>query len=153
MRARTLLPDGDTTEEASAWGPDETLVRAFIDEAWNQGDFRNLSAQLAPEVTLYFGGRDIPLRIEDMIAFVQRFRNAFADFRWTVDEAISERGTVAMRTTFSGTMTGPLDGHPPTGRSMKVSFQLFSHVRSGRIRELWEDYDVAGMRRQLGLDA
>ena len=61
-------------------------------------------------------------------------------------------GAVAMRTTFSGAMTGPFDGHPPTGRSMKVAFQLFGHVRNGRLCELWEEYDVAGMRRQLGID-
>jgi steroid delta-isomerase-like uncharacterized protein len=134
-----------------AWGADEAVVRAFIGEAWNKGDFRNLSTQLAPVVTLHFGGRDIPLQVEDMIAFVQRFRNAFADFRWTVDEAVSQGGTVAMRTTFSGTMTGPFDGHLPNGKSMKVSFQLFGHIRDGRIYELWEEYDVAGMRRQLGI--
>jgi steroid delta-isomerase-like uncharacterized protein len=143
---------GISAGDRSGWGPEEALVRAFIDETWNQGDFRNLSAQLAPVVTLHFGGRDIPLRIEDMIAFVQRFRTAFADFSWTVDEAVAQGGTVAMRTTFSGTMTGPFDGHAPNGRSMKVSFQLFGHVRDGRIRELWEEYDVAGMRRQLGID-
>ena len=139
--------------DPSGWGPEETVLRAFIDESWNRGDFRNLPAQLAPVVTLHFGGRDIPLGVEDMIGFGQRFRNAFADFRWTVDEALSHGGTVAMRTTFSGTMTGAFDGHPPNGRSMKVSFQLFGHVRDGRIRELWEEYDVAGMRRQLGIDA
>ncbi len=139
--------------DPSAWGPEEALVRAFIEEAWNRGDFRNLPAQLAPVVTLHFGGRDFPLRIDDMIAFVQRFRNAFADFRWTVDEAVAQGGTVAMRTRFSGTMTGPFDGHAPNGRGMTVSLQLFGHVRDGRISELWEEYDVAGMRRQLGIDA
>ncbi len=127
-------------------------MRAFIDEAWNQGDFRNLSTQLAAVVTVHFGTRDLALRVEDMIAFVQRFRNAFADFRWTVDEAVAQGGAVAMRTTVSGTMTGPFDGHPPTGRVMKVPLQLFGHVRNGRICELWEEYDVAGMRRQLGID-
>ncbi len=153
MRRKLPPESGISAADPSAWGPEEALVRAFIDEAWNQGDFRNLSTQLAPVVTLHFGGRDIPLRVEDMIAFVQRFRNAFADFRWTVDDAVAQGGTVAMRTTFSGTMTGPFDGHPPNGRGMKVSFQLFGHVRNGRIRELWEEYDVAGMRRQLGIDA
>ena len=151
---RRDLPSESTSSSADshAWGPEEALVRAFIDEAWNQGDFRNLSTQLTPVVTLHFGGRDIPLGVEDMIATVDRFRNAFADFRWTVDEAVAQGGTVAMRTTFSGTMTGPFDGHPPNGRSMKVSFQLFGHVRNDRICELWEEYDVAGMRRQLGID-
>ncbi len=146
------LQSPSRSPEASAWGPEETLVRAFIDEAWNQGDFRNLSAQLAPVVTLHFGGRDVPLGVEDMIAFVKRFRDAFADFSWTIDEAVAQGATVALRTTFSGTMTGPFDGHPPTGRSMKVPFQLFAHVRNGRLCELWEEYDPAGMRRQLGID-
>ncbi len=140
-----MTPESGITAE-------EAVVRAFIDEAWNQGDFRNLSTQLAPVVTLHVGGRDIPLRVEDMIAFVRRFRDAFSDFQWTVDEAVAQGGTVAMRTTFSGTMTGPFDGHPPNGRSMKVPLQLFAHVRNGRICEIWEEYDVAGMRRQLGID-
>ena len=136
-----------------ASGPEEAVVRAFIDEAWNQGDFRNLSDQLAPVVKLHFAGRDMSLGVAEMVAFVQRFRTAFADFKWSVDEAVAQGCTVAMRTTFSGTMTGPFDGHPPNGQSMAVSFQLFAHVREGRICELWEEYDVAGMRRQLGIDA
>lgn len=149
------LPSENGTGDAdlSAWGPEEAVVRAFIEEAWNQGDFRNLSTHLAPVVTLHFGGRIIPLGIGDMISTVLRFRNAFADFRWTVDEAVAQGDKVAMRTTFSGTMTGPFDGYPPTGRAMTVSFQLFGHVRNGCICELWEEYDVAGMRRQLGIDA
>ncbi len=134
-------------------GPEEAVVRAFIDEAWNHGDFRNLPSLLAPVVTLHFAGRDHALGVEDMIRFVQRFRTGFADFRWTVDEAVARGGTVAMRTTFSGTMTGPFDGHAPNGRRMEVGFQLFAHVRDGRICELWEEYDVAGLRRQLGLDS
>jgi len=139
--------------EASAHGRAEAVVRAFIDEAWNTGDFSNLPGQLALVVTLHFGGRDIPLGVDDMIALVLRFRNAFADFRWTIDEAVAQGETVAVRTTFSGTMTGPFDGHPPNGSRMKVTFQLFAHVRDGRISELWEEYDVAGMRRQLGIGA
>ncbi|MDE2355354.1 MAG: ester cyclase [Alphaproteobacteria bacterium] len=132
---------------------DEALVRAFIEEAWNQGDYRNLPSQLAPVITLHFHGEDIPLRVDDVIGLVDRFRNAFPDFNWIVDEAISQGGTVAMRTTFTGSMTGPFDDHPPTGRRMRVSFQLFAHVRDGRIQELWEEYDVAGMRRQLGIES
>jgi steroid delta-isomerase-like uncharacterized protein len=151
VRRSVASESGTSAADPSPWGPEEALVRAFIDEAWNQGDFRNSSTQLSPVVTLHFGGRDIPLRVEDMITFANRFRNAFADFRWTVDEAVARGSTVAMRTTFSGTMTGSFDGHPPNGRSMKVSFQLFGHVRDGRICELWEEYDVAGMRRQLGI--
>jgi steroid delta-isomerase-like uncharacterized protein len=139
-----------SAEDPCAWGPEEALVRAFIDEAWNRGDFRNLSAQLAPVVTLHFGGRDIPLGVDDMIAFVQRFRNAFADFSWAIDEAVAQGGTVAMRTTFSGTMTGPLDSHPPNGRVMKVSLQLFGHVRGGRICELWEELTSRGCAGSSG---
>ena len=143
----------DWAVDTCAHGPEEALVRAFISDAWNKGDFSNLAQQLAPVVSLHIGGRDILLGVDDMIAFVLRFRTAFADFQWTVDEAVAQGATVAMRTTFSGTMTGPFDGHPPNGSRMKVSFQLFCHVRDGRICELWEEYDMAGMRRQLGIDA
>lgn len=129
----------------------EAVVRAFIDESWNRGDFTNLAAQFAPVVTLHFGGQDFALKPDDLAGFALRFRNAFADFRWVVDEVVSQGGTVAMRTTFSGTMTGPFDGHAPTGRSMLVRFLLFAHVRDGRICELWEQYDVEDMRRQLGI--
>lgn len=82
----------DSAADPSAIGPEEAVVRAFIDEAWNKGDFSNLWTQLAPVVTVHFGGRDIPLSVDDMIAFVLRFRNAFADFQWTVDEALAQGG-------------------------------------------------------------
>ncbi|MBQ1562827.1 MULTISPECIES: ester cyclase [Caulobacter] len=152
LRGKTPMGTMMTAADPAFAPSDEAVVRAFIDQAWNKGDYRHLPSQLAPVVTLHFHGKDIPLRVEDMIGFVERFRNAFADFNWQVDEAVSQGGTVAMRTTFSGTMTGSFDGHPPNGKQMRVSFQLFAHVRDGRIQELWEEYDVAGMRRQLGLE-
>ena len=135
---------------AAAAGP-EAPVLAFINEAWNQGDFSHMAAAFAPISYLHFRGRDIRLDPESGMAIVKRWRAAFPDFRFKVEDMVVQGDTVAVRLTFTGTMTGPFNGDQPTGKPMSVTEQLFCRVKEGRVTDIWEDYDELGMRRQLGI--
>jgi predicted ester cyclase len=126
-------------------------VRAFINEAWNAGDFSHMEAAFAPHGFLHFRGRDIPLDEKSGMDVVKRWRAAFPDFHFQIEDLVAQGDTVAVRLTFTGTMTGAFNGDQPTGKHMSVSEQIFCHVKDGRITDIWEDYDELGMRRQLGI--
>jgi predicted ester cyclase len=142
---------GASAPAAAAAPGAEVPVLAFINEAWNQGNFSHMSTSFAPVFHLHFRGQDIPLDSESGKAIVLRWRTAFPDFHFKVEDLVVQGDTVAVRLTFTGTMTGPFNKDQPTGKRMSVTQQLFCRVKDGRVTEIWEDYDELGMRRQLGI--
>ncbi len=64
----------------------ETPFLGFLNEAWNQGDFSHLSAEVAPVVVLHFGGHDIPLHTNDVKGIVMSWRAAVPDFKFDVED-------------------------------------------------------------------
>ena len=82
---------------------------------------------------------------------LQTFLDAFPDLEATVDDAVTEGDTVAMRVTLSGTHEGPFMGIEPTGESFRVQNMVFTRVEDGRIVERWLQPDTLGMLAQLGV--
>jgi predicted ester cyclase len=154
MLIRTLLVASLVAVATPAFAarPDPSApVLAFINEAWNQGDFSHMPAAFAPVAYLHFRGHDIQLDLDSGMAIVKRWRAAFPDFHFKVEDLVTQGDTVAVRLTFTGTMTGPFNNDQPTGKQMSVTEQLFCRTKDGRITDIWEDYDELGMRRQLGI--
>jgi len=58
-----------------------------------------------------------------------------------------------MRLSFKGTQRGPFWNQAPSGKAIKVTQQTVCHVKNGRLKECWENWDELGMRRQLRLIA
>lgn len=85
-------------------------------------------------------------------AQVEGFREAFEGFTATVEDAIAEGDTVAMRVRLSGTHEGPVLGIEPTGRSFEVENLVFTRLANGRIVERWVQPDMLGLLGQLGIE-
>ena len=82
---------------------------------------------------------------------VRAVRAAFPDLQVHV-EAISEDGDHTWaRVRFTGTNTGPLMGHPPTGRA--ATWTAIDHCRyaSGKLTEHWGVADLLSMMQQVGI--
>ncbi len=82
---------------------------------------------------------------------VHTVRGAFPDLRVKV-EAVSEDGDQTWaRVTFSGTNTGELMGHPPTGR--KATWTAIDQCRyaNGKLVEHWGVVDLLSMMQQVGI--
>ena len=75
---------------------------------------------------------------------------AFPDLSATVEDAVAEGDTVAMRVTLRGTHDGPFMGVEPTGKSFEVDNAVFTRVEDGQIAERWVQPDVLGLLRQVG---
>jgi predicted ester cyclase len=75
----------------------------------------------------------------------------FPDQQVRLDNMIAEGDFVAIRAAYLGTQTGPMDNLPATGKSVDGPFIAFFRIDSGKIAELWVEWDNVAMLTQLGL--
>lgn len=95
-------------------------------------------------------GRDVR-GIESLTETMASYRDAFPDFSATVEDAVTQGDTVAMRVTVRGTHEGEFLGVEPTNRSFEVQNMVFTRIENGKIVERWVQPDTLGMLRQLGI--
>ncbi len=128
----------------------EQVARRAIDKVWNKGVFDGPPI-LAPQATLHYRGQANTMAPADMVAVVKRWRAAFPDFHFRIEDVIAQGDKVVMRIPFTGTHQGRFLGLEPTGKKIDVTETLIFRIDHGLIAEMWEDYDEYGMRMQLGL--
>jgi steroid delta-isomerase-like uncharacterized protein len=78
------------------------------------------------------------------------FLRAFPDARHTIEDLIAEGDRVVARISARGTHTGPLFGHPPSGRVVTMTGTTIYRLAEGRIAERWAEHG-AGILDQLGI--
>ena len=81
--------------------------------------------------------------------FYRHFRNAFSDFRVTIEDVLAEADKTAIRLTFTGRHTGDGLGVPPIGRTFQSTAIVIMRWQNGQIVEAWNEFDAAGMMGQL----
>lgn len=127
------------------------LVRRFIEEVFNGGRLSVAEEVLAPDYAHHdpaTGERGSGIEgLEHMVGF---YREAFPDFRVTLDDQIATEDRVVERWTGRGTHQGPLQGRPATGRTIAAQGISIHRIADGRIAETWTCFDTAGMLRQIG---
>jgi steroid delta-isomerase-like uncharacterized protein len=69
----------------------------------------------------------------------------------TVHDQVAEGDTVVTRWSAAGTHAGDFAGVPATGRLVTVSGIHIHRVRHGRLTEHWEELNLLGVLRQLGV--
>ncbi len=77
---------------------------------------------------------------------------AFPDLVVSVHDQIAERDRVVSRWTAEGTHLGDFMGHAATGRKVKITAIHIHRIVDGRIATLWEEIDLLGLTRQLGIE-
>jgi len=128
------------------------VVKRFIeisnDANWDRladvvaDDFRRHSAATAGE----------PVRsLEEFIALQQGFMATFPDQHVRLDHMIAEGDHVAIRATYTGTQSGPMGDFPASGNKVDGPFIAFFRIESGKIAELWVEWDNIDMLTQLGI--
>ncbi|MGD8330410.1 MAG: ester cyclase [Acidobacteriota bacterium] len=130
----------------------KALVSRIADEIWNRGALDVCDQVMAADATYHgphmpggSGGRD------DWRNAIGFYRAAFPDSHVTYDELIDAGDTIVGRWSATGTHTGPLPGLKPTGRPIAISGITIYRIASGKIVEAWEQLDMLGMWRQLGV--
>jgi len=133
----------------------KALTRRWFDEVWNKRREEAIEEMLGPNGIahgLAESGEDLPGPAE-FRRFYRQFRSGFPDIRVTVDQVIGEGDTTAVRFTAYGSHTGDGLGIKATGRPVRVSGMCMIRWKDGRIAEAWNEFDAAGLMRQLAAPA
>jgi steroid delta-isomerase-like uncharacterized protein len=85
------------------------------------------------------------------IAAVDAMHAAFPDLVVTVQDQVAEQDKVVTRWSAAGTHAGDFAGVPATGRRVTVTGIHIHRVQRGRLIEHWEELNLLGMLRQLGM--
>lgn len=124
----------------------KALALRWYEEVWNQGRLEVADEIFAADYV--HPGQDVP-GPAGVKAHVARYRRAFPDIHFTVEDLVAEEDRVVARLTFHGTHLGPLDHLPATGRRVAVPAIGIFQVREGRFVRHWGVFDAQALRQQL----
>jgi steroid delta-isomerase-like uncharacterized protein len=127
----------------------KTIVRQYLEEAWNQGNLTILDELMSPDYTRYMSGQ-APLDRESQKRRIASFRQALPDVRLTLEDLVAEGDRVVFRITLQGTQLGTLMGVPPTGKAVTIAAIDIARLEGGKIVEHWGQMDTYGLLQQLG---
>ena len=133
----------------------KALTRRWFEEVWNKRREEAIEEMLGPHGVahgLAESGEDLPGPAE-FRRFYRQFRSGFPDIRIKVDQVIGEGDTTAIRFTAYGSHTGDGLGIKATGRPVRVSGICMIRWKDGQIAEAWNEFDAAGLMRQLAAPA
>ena len=127
------------------------LSHDWFEQVWNQRDDSAITRLASAQAISHGLGEDLrPTVGLDQLRTVRRqFLTAFPDLKVQVQDVLVDGDKCAIRLTFSGTHTGEGIGLPPTGRSFTASAIIMCRWWDGKIVEAWNEFDAAGMMRQL----
>jgi steroid delta-isomerase-like uncharacterized protein len=81
--------------------------------------------------------------------FVGLLLQAFPDLTYTVEDSLIQGDKVVSRWSAAGTHTGDFFGMAPTNKDVTMIGITIFRVRDGKIAELWDVWDQAGLMSQL----
>jgi predicted ester cyclase len=143
-----------TLSDVSGVKANEAMVREFMERAFNRGELAAIDELVTADGIDHQEppGTDFRKHLKQVITSM---RTALPDLHFEIHDMISQGDIVAFRSTMTGTQTGPLamgPGRqlPPSGRRISVPHLHWLRVVDGLGAELWHQWDIPGMLRQLG---
>lgn len=128
----------------------ETVLRRFIGEVINNGDFSVLDELVQPNYVYRSPDQELdgPEALKGLLA---AYRIAFPDLNVRIDDLVNGGDRVVISVTLTGTHEGDLMGISPTGKRVKINGMILSHFEGGKIVKEWEILDMLAMFQQLGV--
>jgi steroid delta-isomerase-like uncharacterized protein len=131
--------------------PIEQFLNNLIN-AWNSHDLDAAAQFYADD----YAGMDIAQRephrgARGIREFLQRYQNAFPDYRFTADEMIVAGDRAVLVWTARGTHRGSVMNIPPTGRAINVRGVSVLTIENAKVKNAIYIWDVAGLLRNIGL--
>jgi len=127
-------------------------ARRLVEEFFNAGDATRAAELYTRDYARHDPGTPDDVKGIDAITQVlTRYRSAFPDLHFIIEDMIGEGDKVMTRWTVTGTHQGNLQGIAPTGRQMKLTGISLYRLTDGKVAEEWTNWDTGGMTKQLGL--
>jgi steroid delta-isomerase-like uncharacterized protein len=130
----------------------KTIVRRFLDEAWNNQDLTILDEVIADDLVGHdpnVPGGEVRGR-EALKDVLRQARAGMPDARIEIEDVLGEGDRTLTRFTVYGTHRGDLFGIPASGRQVRVATLLVSRFAGARIVEEWAIKDMLGLLQQIG---
>lgn len=125
------------------------LVSAFYDRLWNSWDDASVDAVLAETFAFRGSLGTATVGRDEWRAYRDTIRSGAADFHNQVVALVVEGDTAAARLRYTGTHTGALLGHAPTGRAFAYDGAAFFTSEDGRLTSAWVLGDLMALTGQL----
>jgi steroid delta-isomerase-like uncharacterized protein len=119
---------------------------------WNQKNASTIDEMMAPNCIIHglSEERETMRGPAQFRRFYDPLRSAFPDIHIEVEDVLLDGRQTAARILATGTHTGEGLGIPPTGRPVRATgIIIMRWDDNGRITEGWNEFDAAGMQRQL----
>jgi steroid delta-isomerase-like uncharacterized protein len=129
----------------------KAVVRRFVEEVQNKKDWDAYDELNAEDFVNLSAPPGVPADRDGGKLFLGAFLNAFPDSRVTIDDMIAEGDRVVTKKTFTGTHTAELNGIPPTGKRVSITYVDILRLRDGKIIEHWLSMDQLSFMQQLGV--
>jgi len=126
-----------------------TLVRQWVEAAWNNGDLAMVDARYAPDYVGHGPGQDL-VGPEAFKQFVAMWREGLPDFHMTIEDLMAVGDRVVWRFSVTGTQQGTVLGVPPTGRAVQTTGIVFSRFTDGTWAEDYFEVDFVSLLQQIG---
>ena len=128
----------------------KAVIRRAYDELWNERNVEVVDELVTEDFLNHAAPPDRQRGRQGLKDVVRMFEVAFPDFRYEVEDVISEGEKVAVRDVFRGTHQGDFMGIPATGNRVTMEAIHIYRFREGKLAEHWVARDDLGMLQQLG---
>ena len=125
----------------------KAVIRRFVEEVQNEKNWDVFDELNAEDFVNHSAPPGVPSDRAGGKAYLAGFMGAFPDCQFT----IAEGDQVVTKKTFTGTHTVELNGIPPTGKRVTLTFADIMRVRDGQIVEHWLAMDQLSFMQQLGV--
>jgi steroid delta-isomerase-like uncharacterized protein len=129
----------------------KTFIKRYFDEVWNMGHLSVIDEIVADGYMNHDPANPKGKGPKGLKEFVAKYRNAFPDLNFVIEDMMAEGDKVITRYTWSGTHKGTFSGIPATGNSVMGSGILISRFSEGKLWENWANWDALGLMEQLGV--
>ena len=124
------------------------IAQRLLDALWNESNYDAVDTLLASN---YDGHSSTVINGQHGAKqFVSVLRVAFPDFKFIIEDQISEEDRIATRWLIQGTHQGKFQGIAATGKWMTMTGITIFRIVNGKITEGWTNEDVLGLMQQLG---
>lgn len=129
--------------------PPEALVRALVEQVFNAHDVTAADGLLAHDYIQH--NPRVPTGRDGFKGYFADVFRGLPDYRYTIDQLVSDGETVVVRASVGGTHRGDLLGIPATGRPISFAAADFFRVENGMIKEHWDVVDQLAASLAIGL--
>ena len=128
----------------------EEVMRRFIEEVINNGNFSVLSELIHPNYVYRSPDQELH-GPEALKGLFTAYRAAFPDLNLEIDDLVAADEKVVISFTLTGTHKGDLMGIAATDKRVKVHGVVMSRFAEGKIVDEWEILDQLTLFEQLGV--